>query len=204
MIGAVFPAAGEGKRMGSLKQLLPWEKDRTLAQVSLENLLESKEIDGPVRVVLGAGAERIERKIKKISDRRIQIRFNPDYQEGLLSSIRTGLRDLPRETEAFFVALADQPFIPGKIYDVLARTFREEKASIIVPVYRGKRGHPVLFSTCFLPEIERLPIQSEGLKILLNRYPGKIRVCTVMEEGIIRDIDYPADYKRFREDKNEK
>lgn len=193
MISALVLAAGEGRRMGTLKQLLPWSGGQTLLQHVVARVLACEGL-GDIRVILGAGAGTIRPYLNSFHDTRLQICLNSCYQEGMLSSIRTGLEGL--QGEAFFIILGDQPFIRTEILDRMLCTFKEENSSILVPVYEGRRGHPVLFSTTYIPEIMELEGEG-GLRMLLRRYPRHIHHMSVHEEGIHIDLDYPRDYELY-------
>ncbi len=198
MIAAVLLAAGEGRRMKRLKQTLPWENELTLVQASLENILTCREIEGPIRVVIGAKAEQVRENFKKYSDPRLEIRRNREYKKGMISSIKTGLASLPGEVNGFFIALSDQPLISSGTYTELIRIFREGEHKIIVPVYQEKRGHPVLLSSGFLAEILEMPDSPGGLRPLLKRHQDQVLWKNVKDPGVTIDLDYPEDYFHYR------
>ncbi len=198
MIAAVLLAAGEGSRMKELKQTLPWKEGFNLAQASLEIILACKEIEGPIRVVIGAKADQVQKNFEKYSDSRLEIRRNQEYKKGMISSIKTGLESLPGEVEGFFIALADQPLISPGTYTELTRVFREGEHKIIVPVYRGNRGHPVFMSSDFLAEILEMPDSPGGLRPLLKRYQDQVLWKDVKDPGVTIDLDYPEDYFHYR------
>jgi len=198
MLAAVLLAAGEANRMGQLKQIMPWKEGRTLLQASLDNLLACSEIRGPVRVVIGAQAEKVRPVLAHYSDSRLELRENPDYQQGMLSSIKTGLEVMPRAVDGFFIALADQPLIPPAVYCRMSRAFSQESKKIVVPTYRSRRGHPVLLDRCFLEEIMAMPDRQGGLRPLVDRYRELLLLLNLEEPGIIIDLDNTADYKYYR------
>ncbi len=146
MISAILLAAGESKRMGRPKQLLIWQ-GKTLLQHSLASLIGS--VADEIILVLGHEADRIKETLPALP---IKIVFNPDYRQGMASSLRRGLLALDPGSEAFLVLLADQPGIGPEIIDTLIRTFQQAdpKPGIVRPVYRGRQGHPVLISSRYL------------------------------------------------------
>ncbi len=202
MLAAVLLAAGQANRMGQLKQIMLWKEGRTLLQVSLDNILACSEITGAVRVVIGAEAEKVRPILAGYSDSRLELRQNPDYQRGMLSSIKTGLAGLPRNVEGFFIALADQPLISPAVYSRLSRAFRQESKKIVVPTYRSRRGHPVLLDRCFQEEIMGMPDRQGGLRPLVDRYREQLLLLDLEQPGIIIDLDNPADYHYYRRREN--
>ena len=110
MISAIVLAAGEARRMGQVKLLLPW-KGRTILEHVLGNLLQSR-VD-EVILVLGHEADRF---LGKISEPKIKIVLNPAYGEGMSSSLRKGLMVMGEKAEAFLVVLGDQPGIQPVSY----------------------------------------------------------------------------------------
>lgn len=198
MLAAILLAAGEARRMKKLKQILPWKEGLTLVQASLENILACREIDGPVRVVIGAGADLVRENLDKYSDPRLEVHENPDYSRGMITSVKTGLAALPPEVDGFFVALADQPMISPQVYGCLARVFREGEKNIIIPVYQNQRGHPVLLSTVFLDEIWEMPDSPQGLRPLIDRHKEQVLFLELNDPGITIDLDCPEEYFRYR------
>ena len=140
MIVGIVLSAGESKRMGTPKQLLPWGKTIILQQV-IDNATASRL--GKILLVLGSRAEEIASKI--ITSSKTDIVVNHDFREGMSSSVKCGVKNAPREAEAFMLLLGDQPFVSPAIINRLLDEYQKNKHGIIIPVYNGKRGHPVIF-----------------------------------------------------------
>ncbi len=198
LLSAVILAAGEAKRMGRLKQLLPWG-DSTILETVINNLLGCTTIDDQLRIVIGAEADRIKNILHKWNDPRLQIVINHNYQVGMLSSIRCGINDLPQSTEYILFTLGDKPLITTKIFDKIIHILMKKRPEILVPVYKGKRGHPVIISSKLLGEINQLTGPG-GLRGLIKKYPKKVYRHPVMAEEIIIDIDYYREYKKYRDE----
>ncbi|MGM0420854.1 MAG: nucleotidyltransferase family protein [Bacillota bacterium] len=195
MISAVVLAAGEGSRMGELKQLLPWG-DSTIIETVLANIKESS-LDGEIRVVLGAEAERIE---SRLADKGYKLLYNPDYTRGMFSSVIAGIQDLPADTEALLFMLADQPLVTSDIYNRLLRHYKQKRPLLLVPSYQGRRGHPLIISAQLISEIYKLAQGGEpdgGLRALVDKYEDSIEYLEVKAEGVIIDLDYQTDYQRY-------
>lgn len=195
MISAIVLAAGEGSRMGELKQLLPWG-DSTIIETVLANIEESS-LDGEIRVVLGAEADRIE---SRLEDEGYKLLYNPDYTQGMFSSVIAGIQDLPSDTEALLFMLADQPLVTSDIYNRLLGYYKQKRPLLLVPSYQGRRGHPLIISAQLIPEIYKLAQGGEpdgGLRALLNKYEDSIEYMEVEDEGVIIDLDYQTDYQKY-------
>lgn len=186
-IWAIVLAAGESKRMKTQKLLLPF-RGKTIIEQVIENILHS-EVD-KILVVLGSGKENIMKVTERLP---VSTCFNESYKKGMLSSVICGLRSLPSSCRAVLVFPGDQPLIPGEVINKVIQAYNDTKIGIIIPVYKGKRGHPVLIDIKFSGEIEKLP-DNEGLRMLSYKYPDKIFEVEVNSNGILRDIDTKKEY----------
>jgi len=198
MISAIILAAGEASRMGRLKQLLPWGESTILGTV-INNIQES-ELDGQVRVVLGAESERIK---AELSDYNCQFLTNPDYTRGMFSSVMTGIKDLSQNTTGLLFMLADQPLVTTDIYNQLINYFKKEEPLLLVPSYNQRRGHPLIISAELIPEIYKLRedgVPEGGLRALLDKYEDEIEYYNLDQEGVIIDLDYYEDYQKYYSD----
>ncbi len=198
MISAIILAAGEASRMGRLKQLLPWGESTILGTV-INNIQES-ELDGQIRVVLGAESERIK---AELSDYNCQFLTNPDYTRGMFSSVMTGIKDLPQNTTGLLFMLADQPLVTTDIYNQLINYFKKEEPLLLVPSYNQRRGHPLIISAELIPEIYKLRedgVPEGGLRALLDKYEDEIEYYNLDQEGVIIDLDYYEDYQKYYSD----
>ena len=189
MICAIVLAAGSSRRMGVQKLLLPFGGKTVITHI-VDQLLASS-ID-TIHAVVGHQAERV---CREISDRPVSIVTNTEYESGMLSSVRCGLRNLPKQCRAVLVALGDQPSITSKLINRMLASFSTCEKSILVPLYNGKRGHPILFSI-----VHRDPILTRyddvGLRGLLQDYPEDVFEMVVSTPSVLSDMDYPADYWR--------
>ena len=181
-------SAGESKRMGTPKQLLPWRKTFILQQV-IENAQASRL--GMILLVLGSHADEIAGKIKISSKTRIVV--NQDYKEGMSSSVKCGVKHAPAETEAYMLLLGDQPSIDPDIINKLIHCYQTDKHGIIIPVYDGRRGHPVVFDVKYKQEL--LVIGDGGAKIVVGNHIRDILEVYVDSADVLTDIDTPQDYR---------
>jgi len=189
MICAIVLAAGRSSRMGDQKLLLPFSGKTVIAHI-VEQLLSST-VD-EVHVVVGYQRKRISREL---SGRPVSIVYNSNYKSGMLSSARCGLRDLPRQCRAALVALGDQPSITSKLIDQMLQSFAATGKSILVPLHKGKRGHPIIFSKVYFSEVLKR-YNSVGLRGLLHAHPDDVFELTVSSPVVLSDMDCPQDYRR--------
>ena len=186
-VSAILLAAGESKRMGRLKQLLPLGKTSVVEQ-AIDNLLNSEVIE--VIVVVGYRAEEI---IKKIATKPVKIALNPIYHQGISTSIITGLNLVDARAGAIMLALADQPFIDSQTINKLIDEFCDHNKGIAIPTCQNQRGHPIIFAIKYKQELSRLKGDIGGRQII-ERHPDDILEVAVTSPGINIDIDTANDY----------
>lgn len=195
MICAILLAAGRSERMGTQKLLLPFGPQQTVIGHVADQLLASP-IDRVFAVVGPADAANIERALgDPVPDDRLTVVTNPDPANDMLSSVRFGLRSLPQECDAALVALGDQPSITSALVRQMLDAFRQAGRGIVVPLYAGKRGHPIVFSTCYRDEV-LASYDDVGLRGLLAAHPQDVFELNVASSSVLSDMDYPEDYRR--------
>ena len=188
-ISAIILAAGESKRMGQSKLLLKW-REASIFEQTLDNYLASAVNE--VNVVLGHQAAEME---KLIGDRSVTIAINPAYTKGMSTSIITGINMMSPRTQGIMLALADQPSVTSQTIDKLIQVFRTQKKGIVLPVYHGQRGNPVIFDIKYRDELLALKGDIGGREIV-HRHYDDVQEVPVDNRGILIDIDTPEDYKR--------
>jgi molybdenum cofactor cytidylyltransferase len=190
MISAILLAAGQSKRMGELKQLLPFGSE-TIIERSIQNLLRTR-IDELI-VVLGHRAGEVAERISRLP---VTVAINEAYLEGMTSSVQIGLAAVNPEAGAFLLALVDQPRIPPSIIDRLIDLYRQSGAKIVKPRYQGQSGHPVIIDLTLRDEILRLP-PSVGLNQVTRAHSEETIYMDVDSSAVVEDIDTPEDYRRI-------
>jgi len=188
MISAILLAAGESKRMGQPKQLLPFRGSTLLGQI-VENLLQSQAAE--TIVVLGSQAEKI---IPQIAGEPVRIVVNPDFEQGMSSSIKCGLSHISEAADGVMIVLGDQPLIEKETIDLLIERHRQSERGIILPVYNGIRGHPVIFTMKYKDELLRLTGDIGG-KQIVERHPSDVLEVEVDSESVVTSIDAESDYQ---------
>lgn len=189
MIWVLVLGAGESKRMGEPKLLLPFG-DKTVIEHIVDSIGRSKA--DKILVVLGSHREEI---LNRLGSRSVETVTNHRYREGMLSSIQAGFEALPEDTQAALVYLGDQPLIPHEVIDRLIMAYRKTHAGIVLPLYQKQRGHPILIDMKHKREVLNLRPEI-GLRALVHNHPGDIQEVEVESPHILKDIDRPEDYAR--------
>ncbi len=180
--------------MGRFKQLLPFG-GQTVVESVVQAVLDGGVDD--VVVVLGHRADEVRQVLDPLG---VTAVVNESYREGMFSSLLCGLGQIPG-TDAILLALGDQPQISSTTVARVIQAFRTGNAGIVVPVYGGKRGHPIVFDLPrYRDEIVGLSGE-EGLKPVVRGHPEDTLEITIDDERILRDLDTPEDYQRELADK---
>jgi molybdenum cofactor cytidylyltransferase len=180
--------------MGRPKALLPIEGVRFIERIV--TTLQSTRVEKIV-VVLGHNAEEMRRKI---ADLPVEVVVNPDYKQGQLSSLLAAIRaieasrDAPN-VEGILVHLVDHPFIEAALVNLMIERFYETRKWIVVPRYRDRRGHPVLFSKMLFAEFLRTPVD-QGAKAVVHAHRQETLEVVTEDSGVTIDIDTPEEYRR--------
>jgi len=186
VISAIVLAAGKSERMGTPKALLHFR-----GKTFLENILDAvsqSTIQNTV-VVVGHHRNEICARVKVPN-----LVFNPNYEQGMVTSFQAGIRALPEDCSGAVLFLVDHPVVDVETINALVKNFAPNR--IVIPVFSGRRGHPVLFSAEALQEILALP-SSQGANIVVRKVPDRIFEVTVDAPGILVDIDTPEDFKNL-------
>lgn len=189
MIWAMILAAGESKRMGKPKLLLPYG-EKTIIETIVETVVSSN-VENTL-VILGSSRKKIEEKIKNSP---AKIVYNRDFRSGMLSSVQCGFKAVPEETRAVLVVLGDQPKISTTVINKLIDAYKSTGKGIVLPVYKKERGHPVLIDVKYGGEVENLSPEV-GLRGTVYNHPEDILEVDIETPSIFQDIDDESDYKR--------
>lgn len=193
MIAGLILAAGASRRLGRPKQLEPWREGITLLGAVIE-AARSYGLD-ELWIVLGSGSDQVMAEVD-LDD--VGIIENPEWEEGLASSLRVGLDAITRQSraDAVLVLLGDQPDISPEVVDKLLGRRPRSKAMAIVPKYRYTWGNPILIDRTLWPRLMSLS-GDEGAKRLLQAHPEWVEEVWV-ESLPPRDVDTAADVEELR------
>ena len=191
LVSAIILAAGESRRMGKPKQLLPLGKT-TILESTIDNFLNSELSE--IVVVVGYRAKQVS---SLIDGKPISMVVNKAYRDGMSTSIIAGLNSVSDNAQGIMIALADQPFVDSETIDCLVRSFSAYDKGIIIPTYQGRRGNPVILSAKYKEEL--LSLEGDiGAREIIHRYPDDVLEVPVSCEGICVDIDTVDTYNLQR------
>lgn len=184
MLAAVILSGGASRRMGFPKALLSYQ-----GRPFLEHLLDVTHHPkiSTRRVVLGADAEPIAKEIHLSAD---EIVINHEWEKGQLSSIHAALHSLPPQTDGILLLLIDHPLISSALVGELIEAFYSSKKLIILPVYEGRRGHPLIFSCDLYNELLHAPLET-GARAVVWNHSSEIQVVQTNEEGCVLNLNDP-------------
>jgi molybdenum cofactor cytidylyltransferase len=184
MLAAVILSGGASRRMGSPKALISYQ-----GASFLEHLLSVTRHPaiGVRRVVLGPDAVEISQQVKLAAG---EIVINKDWEQGQLSSIQAAVRSLPAGTEGMLLCPVDHPLVSARLVNSLIVTFLETRAPIVLPMYEGRRGHPVIFSASVYEELLRAPPET-GARAVVWAHKNGVQEVSTTEEGCVLNLNDP-------------
>jgi molybdenum cofactor cytidylyltransferase len=192
MISAVVLAAGQSKRMGQNKMLLPWGVS-TVIDYIISTLLDAGVED--IHIVVGGLRKHLSKALRNYQ---LKIIYNKDYRNGeMLTSIKLGIQSLPDETEAALIVLGDQPQIDASIVQAILKRYSSSMSQLIVPSYKMKRGHPLLIARPLWNSLLKTtsPMTLRDFLELNNKL---IDYLVVDNQSVVQDMDTPDDYFRYK------
>ncbi|MEE8291028.1 MAG: nucleotidyltransferase family protein [Candidatus Tectomicrobia bacterium] len=187
VVGVVL-AAGESRRMGRLKALLPFAQHTVIEQV-VQPLLQADL--AAVMVVLGHRAAEIAAVLAAWP---VNLVYNANYQDGMTTSVQVALRHITPMPDAYLLVLVDQPHIGLAPIQQVLTAFARTGKGVVIPTWHDKRGHPIVLAARYRQEILALG-PHQGLNVVTRGYPDDTLEVPVTTDDILRDMDYQADYE---------
>ena len=190
---AVILAAGESRRMGTPKALLPYR-----GKTFIEHLLEITRHPriAARRIVLGAHLNQIR---AKLPGEAASIVVNPDWRQGQLSSIQAAIREVAAdETSGIILCPVDHPLFSPKLIAQLIDAFDSTGQLVVLPVYRGRRGHPVIFAASLYRELLAAS-PAIGAREVVWAHAARLHEISTEEEGVVLNINDPETLRRALE-----
>jgi molybdenum cofactor cytidylyltransferase len=184
-VAAIVLAAGEARRMGSAKGLLPW-RGETLLRHCVQTALASQ--CDEVYIVLGAHEDALRPEVTDLDAHVVQ---HENWQEGMGSSLAAAARKLPPHLDGVVVLLCDQPFVSAALIDELIT--RADGHTMVASSYNDTIGAPAYFAAALFPELQSLS-EDRGAKALLHAQPESVETIAFPEGAF--DIDDPEGYER--------
>jgi len=185
-IAAVVLAAGRSTRMGGPNKLLAEIAGRPLARIVVKEALASRA--RPVIVVVGHERAKVENALAGLP---VEVVYNPDFAQGLGTSVRAGIAAVPAEADGAIVCLGDMPQVDAALIDRLIAAFDPDRGALIVmPTVEGKRGNPVLWSRRFFPDL--MAIEGDvGARHFIGRYNEAVADVPLEGSAALVDVDTP-------------
>jgi CTP:molybdopterin cytidylyltransferase MocA len=184
MLAALILSGGASRRMGSPKALIEYQ-----GKPFLDHLLSVTRHSaiGVRRVVLGPDADAIANGIALAPD---EIVINHDWEKGQLSSIHAALKTLPPDTDGILLCPVDHPLVSVALVASLIEAFLASRAPVVVPNYKGRRGHPVIFSASVYQELLNAPLE-QGARTVVWAHKGEVQEVSTTEEGCVLNLNDP-------------
>jgi molybdenum cofactor cytidylyltransferase len=191
MVSGIILAAGESSRMGSPKALLKIG-EKSFVQHIVDALVASRVLD--IVLVLGADAEAVRTQLNWFKGKTV---INEEWGRGQLSSIVVGLHAVDQEDlDGVLIWPMDRPLVSEHVIVAMLHQFWTKHKPIVVPVFKGQRGHPVLVGKRFFEDLEKAPTDI-GARTVLWNHPDDVLEYQTEEEGVVVNIDSTEDYQRY-------
>jgi molybdenum cofactor cytidylyltransferase len=189
-LAAVILSGGESRRMGAPKALVSY-RGKTFVEHLIEVTRHARV--GATRIVVGAHADEIRERLQAHA---AAIVVNAEWEKGQLSSIQAGLRSLSETaTEGFILCPVDHPIVSAELIARLIEEFDASAKAIVLPTYRGRRGHPVIFRASLYPEL--LAASADlGARQVVWAHADEVCEVTTQEEGVALNINDSATLER--------
>lgn len=191
-VGIILLAAGSSSRLGRPKQLLPFD-GHSLLQHSVQEALASNA--QPVVIVLGANSDTLR---KEIMGDNVHVVMNAEWQQGMASSIRSGVKALTEispASEGVIVMVCDQPFVTATLLNILITAYQKTRKPIVACSYENTFGPPVFFHHSLFKELLRLK-GDVGARGVVRQHIDTVEVIP-FPQGIY-DVDTEAGYQRVK------
>ena len=185
-IAAVVLAAGRSTRMGGPNKLLAEIRGRPLVRIVVEEALAS--LAKPVIVVVGHQRGEVEKALASLP---VQFIHNPDFAQGLGTSLKAGIAAVPADADGAIVCLADMPQVDASLLNRLIAAFDPDRGALIaMPTVEGRRGNPVLWSRRFFPDL--MAIEGDvGARHFIGRYSEAVVEVPLEGKAALVDVDTP-------------
>lgn len=191
MISALILAAGQSKRMGQPKMLLPWGE-----KTVLETVIATFKAGGMEDILVVTGGDR--KRVEALVGKTAQTVFNQDYAlNEMLGSIQAGLAGLKPEVKAVLIGLGDQPQVQESSVRSVLEEYCRSGATLVVPSFEMRRGHPWIVGQQHWDEILQMR-SPKTMRDFLNLHASEIHYVELNTSTILQDLDTPEDYLKSK------
>jgi molybdenum cofactor cytidylyltransferase len=187
-VGAIILAAGMSKRMGQPKLLMSL-KGKPLFRYPLEQAIRNQL--SPICLIGGQHMQAFQMEAADLQN--VEYIDNPNYEKGMSTSLKKGIKNVKGRSDAAFIFLADQPFVPDKVIQTMIQQFGKD-TRLVRPQYQGNFGHPILIDNSLYDEFLKIE-GDQGGKEIIKKYKNETRILSFKDSIWGMDIDTEEDYQ---------
>jgi molybdenum cofactor cytidylyltransferase len=144
-----------------------------------------------VTVVLGHRAEEIAAQLKTLP---VHLVINPNYRDGMTTSVQAALQHITPIPDAYMLALVDQPQLGITPVQCVLSAFNQTDKGLVIPTWNGQRGHPIVLAVRYRQDVLALG-RDQGLNLVTRGHPDDTLEVPVPDDDILRDMDYQEEYE---------
>jgi len=184
MITAILLAAGQSKRLKDENKLTKLFKGKPLINHILYSLIKSK----VNKIIIVLGFEHLKIKTKLLKNKKINFVVNKNYKKGMSSSIKTGLKKLPKNSKGFLIVLGDMPNITKTTINKICLSIIKSDKEIILPKFKNKKGNPIGFKYSMIKNIYKIK-GDRGAKNIIKKNKKKIKFLNINSKSILTNLN---------------
>ena len=184
MISAILLAAGQSKRLRGENKLTKLFKGKPLINHILFSLIKSK----VNKIIIVLGFEHLKIKTKLLKSKKINFVINKNYKKGMSSSIKTGLKKLPKNNKGFLIVLGDMPNVTKTTINKICLSITRSDKEIILPKFKNRTGNPIGFKHSMIKNIYKIKGDS-GAKNIIKKNNKKIKFLNINSKSILINLN---------------
>ena len=189
MITAILLAAGQSKRLRGENKLTKLFKGKPLINHILFSLIKSK----VNKIIVVLGFEHLKIKTKLLKSKKIKFAINKNYKKGMSSSIKTGLKKLPKNSQGFLIVLGDMPNITKTIINKICLSITRSDKEIILPKFNNRTGNPIGFKQSMIKNIYKIK-GDRGAKNIIKKNNKKIKFLNINSKSILTNLNIKRNF----------
>ena len=189
MITAILLAAGQSKRLRGENKLTKLFKGKPLINHILFSLIKSK----VNKIIIVLGFEHLKIKTKLLKSKKINFVINKNYKKGMSSSIKTGLKKLPKNSKGFLIVLGDMPNITKTTINKICLSITKSDKEIILPKFKNRIGNPIGFKHLMIKNIYKIK-GDRGAKNIIKKNNKKIKFLNINSKSILTNLNTKRDF----------